>query len=393
MEYLFKAKDYNNKKYQGYIKSNSKKEVYDYLVKQNLFPYYIVRNYKIFKSKKITLKTLNEFIRQWLSLEKAKIKTQEAIEIICENTIDKTLKNILSQISFDLTKGVNIKESLVKYEKYFPEFFITHIVTGLEKGNLEKTLELLFEYYQNQYNIKKKIKNATVYPKLLIMIFIISFTILCQFIIPSFASLYDELEVEKNVIVSILLKCINFLNDNLIWLVISCLFFVILLYHLTKIKKVRYLIDRIKTMLFKKYYNIYYTYLFGESICLLWNTGYNKFESIDILQFCIPNMSYKEKILKLKDDIQKGMSISDGLNKRQLFDIAYRKMFVISEINNFMDDNLTRARDYFKFEYQQVLDRRAKLIEPILIGLISILVLGLILIVFLPILSSVKVVM
>lgn len=393
MEYLFKAKDYNNKKYQGYIKSNSKKEVYDYLVKQNLFPYYIVRNYKIFKSKKITLKTLNEFIRQWLSLEKAKIKTQEAIEIICENTIDKTLKNILSQISFDLTKGVNIKESLVKYEKYFPEFFITHIITGLEKGNLEKTLELLFEYYQNQYNIKKKIKNATVYPKLLIMIFIISFIILCQFIIPSFASLYDELEVETNVIVSILLKCLNFLNDNLIWLVISCLFFVILLYHLIKIKKVRYLIDRIKTMLFKKYYNIYYTYLFGESICLLWNTGYNKFESIDILQFCIPNLSYKEKILKLKDDIQKGMSISDGLNKRQLFDIAYRKMFVISEINNFMDDNLTRARDYFKFEYQQVLDRRAKLIEPILIGLISILVLGLILIVFLPILSSVKVVM
>lgn len=393
MEYLFKAKDYNNKKYQGYIKSNSKKEVYDYLVKQNLFPYYIVRNYKIFKSKKITLKTLNEFIRQWLSLEKAKIKTQEAIEIICENTIDKTLKNILSQISFDLTKGVNIKESLVKYEKYFPEFFITHIVTGLEKGNLEKTLELLFEYYQNQYNIKKKIKNATVYPKLLIVIFIISFIILCQFIIPSFASLYDELEVETNVIVSILLKCINFLNDNLIWLVILCLFFIILLYHLIKIKKVRYLIDRIKTMLFKKYYNIYYTYLFGESICLLWNTGYNKFESIDILQFCIPNLSYKEKILKLKDDIQKGMSISDGLNKRQLFDIAYRKMFVISEINNFMDDNLSRARDYFKFEYQQVLERRTKLIEPILIGLISILVLGLILIVFLPILSSVKVVM
>ena len=38
------------------VKSNSKKEVYDYLVKQNLFPYYIARNYKIFKSKKIPIK-------------------------------------------------------------------------------------------------------------------------------------------------------------------------------------------------------------------------------------------------------------------------------------------------------------------------------------------------
>ena len=393
MEYLFKAKDYNNKKYQGYVKSNSKKEVYDYLVKQNLFPYYIVRNYKIFKSKKIPIKILNEFIRQWLSLEKAKIKTQEALEIILENTLNKTLKNILSQISFDLTKGVNIKESLVKYQKYFPQFFITHIITGLERGNLEKTLELLFEYYQNQYNIKKKIKNATVYPKILIGIFIISFIILCQIIVPSIVSLYDDLNIESNTILCVFLNIINYFSKNFIWIIIFTGCFVTLFYFLVKIKKVHYLIDKLKLLFFKKYYNVYFTYLFGESICLLWDTGYNKFESIDILQYCIPNLSYQEKIKNLKDDIEKGMSISDGLNKRQLFDITYRKMFIISEIDNFMDDNLTRARDYFKFEYQQILERRTKLIEPILIGIISVFVLGLILLVFLPILSSVKVVM
>lgn len=390
MDYIFSAKDIKNNKYRGYLKATSKKEVYDYLLSRNLFPYYIARDYKLIKERKIKLKILNELIRQWLSLEKAKVPTQEAIKIISLNINNKLMKNILLQVTFDLSNGINLKDSLEKHRSYFPDFFITHIISGMEKGNLINTLELLFDYYNNKYIIDNKIKNSLVYPKLLILVFMFTFIIICMFIIPTFESLYNSFSTKNNSTFFKIFRIIKFVNSNLQLFILLIIMLFLFLFMIGKLKKVKYLKDYFKTLIFKRYYLIYYTYLFSQSVCLLWDMSFNKFDSIDILKCCIPNLYYQERIINLKEDIEKGLLFSDSLEKNRLFDVAYQKMFKISEYGNFQDNNLKRAAEYYKFEYLQILERRTKMIEPILILFVSILVIGLILFMFMPMINNIK---
>ena len=393
MDFIFTAINYEGKKIKGYTTSTSKKELYKELLSNNLYPCSIKRDYKFKIKSKVTLKITIEFIQQWISLEKAKIKTQEALEIIKNTSSSKTLKQILEQIIYDLSYGNTLKETFKKYKSIFHEYFINHLIIGFEKDNLLKTLELLLEYYNTKLIINNKIKSSTLYPKLIITVFLIAFFIASKLIIPSFLDLYKEMGSEINPIIMTLMSIFRFISENIIYI----LLIIFILYKCFRVifrnRTLKYFLDVVKIKLFTKYYKLYYTYLFSQGIDLMWSVGYNKYESLEMLNKLIPNLYYQRKFNTIKDNVERGMLISNAIVKENLFDNIFCKMIMISEQNNFKDDNLKRASDYYKYEYKMFLEKASKLIEPVLLGIISIFIIMLVIIILVPMMNGIGVVM
>ena len=70
------------------------------------------------------------------------------------------------------------------------------IRAGEATGNLDETLERLAIYYEKQYNLKKKIQSTMMYPTFLLIMTIVVVVFLMLTIVPTFATMFADLDAE-----------------------------------------------------------------------------------------------------------------------------------------------------------------------------------------------------
>ena len=87
-----------------------------------------------------------------------------------------------------------------------------------------------------------------------------------------------------------------------------------------------------------------------------------------------------------------GLTISESFIKNNIFDNVLIKMFVIGEKNNMIEKNIENAVKYYHYKYQLYLKRMMTVIEPLLLIFISLFVLVIILVVFMPMMNAFKMV-
>lgn len=392
MEYNFVGKDCDNNIIKGQMDCLTKDELTEYFYKQNIYIKRILKNYHLFKPRLIKDHELINFIEEWYSLELAKINTQDAIATIKNNTVNKKLKNNLQLILLDLNQGYKLTDAFDRRSSYFPQVFLEIIKIGLDKGEMANTLATLLSFYKEQNDLNSKIKNALIYPKILLLVFFAAFLVICKFIVPSFYSMFNEAHVELGKLTFGVMRALIFIGNNLLYIILIILFVIILYTILKNTYYFKYLKSKIEIKVSKKK-NLYYTYLFCKTLSLLWHYGYPKTTSMMMVANIIPNAYISKRLIDAKDDIEKGMLIGDALNNAGLFDETLSKMLIVGETTNYLENNMQNAANYYHFEYSTKLNRFIKLIEPAIIVIMALLISFVILVIFIPMLNAFKLVM
>ncbi len=75
----------------------------------------------------------------------------------------------------------------------FPEYAIHMVSAGESAGRLEDVLFQLARYYEDQKNIRNKLKNAVIYPVAMLGITIIVLIIMLAMVLPAFTDVYNSL--------------------------------------------------------------------------------------------------------------------------------------------------------------------------------------------------------
>lgn len=391
--FVFKGKNIKGDKVKGKISGLNKEILFKELEYKGIFVEKINRDYHIFKSKKIKTELLLNFIEEWYNLEITKLTTQDCLEVIKDNCLNKKFKIVLTDILTNANAGMSLHECFREYNEYFPDIFLNQIINGIKVGNILDTLSLLKDYYKEQVIFQSKIKKSLIYPKLLVLILIGVIFVLSKFIIPSF---YELFNVENDILNSFSLRILKFLivlGDNYIFFLVGFFLIFIFLKQLVNKTRLKKVIDKLKIYIFKKYYRLYITSIVSSTLFLYWNLGVNKIEALDMINKVIDNDYYKGKFSKSIEMIRSGMMMGESLDKIKIFDKTFTKMIKIGEKNNCINDNLYNAGIYYQNKLNGFVDNMIKLLEPLLILLISMFVLSIILIIFIPILNGFKVVM
>ena len=159
-------------------------------------------------------------------------------------------------------------------------------------------------------------------------------------------------------------------------------------------RKINRFVNNIKNMIpflnrSSKYLN---TYLFCSMTNLMWLNNVNKTESLLLVSKSMKDMNIKSKLEKAYEDVHMGLTISESFIKNNIFDNVLIKMFVIGEKNNMIEKNIKNAVKYYHYKYQLYLKRMMTIIEPLLLIFISLFVLVIILVVFMPMMNAFKMV-
>src|SRR6201997_3068191 len=133
--------------------------------------------------------------QQFNTLIKAGLPILRALDLLADRASSPKLQPVISQIRDRVREGKSLSEAVTE-AGVFSKVYATAILAGEKSGNLSGVLEYYIAYQRVSTGVKKKILATLVYPVLLITIATIIVTYLVTFVIPKFAVLYRDLNVE-----------------------------------------------------------------------------------------------------------------------------------------------------------------------------------------------------
>src|SRR6267142_847421 len=133
--------------------------------------------------------------QQFNTLIKAGLPILKALDLLADRASSPKLRPVISQIRDRVREGKSLSEAVAE-AGVFSKVYSTAILAGEKSGNLPGVLDYYIAYQRVSTGVRKKILATLVYPVLLISVAIIIVTYLVTAVIPKFALLYRDLNVE-----------------------------------------------------------------------------------------------------------------------------------------------------------------------------------------------------
>jgi type IV pilus assembly protein PilC len=185
---------------------------YNVLSLQKLTPFFNAEKLSSAFSK-INPNDMVMFSRQLALLVEAGSDIVSALELLRGGLTNRTLRKIVSEVVVDLRSGLRLSQALEKHPRAFSPLYCRTIVTSEETGNLERGLRIMADHIEKQTIAAKKVKNALIYPVIVLVLAIAVIAIMVTFVMPSFIGLYAALGAELPTVTKVLLAIVNFLLD------------------------------------------------------------------------------------------------------------------------------------------------------------------------------------
>lgn len=133
--------------------------------------------------------------QQFNTLIKAGLPILKCLDLLATRASAPKLRPVISQIRDRVREGKSLSEAVTE-AGVFSKVYSTAILAGEKSGNLPGVLDYYIAYQRVSTGVRKKILATLVYPTLLISVAIIIVTYLVTAVIPKFALLYRDLNVE-----------------------------------------------------------------------------------------------------------------------------------------------------------------------------------------------------
>ncbi|MBU0650873.1 type II secretion system F family protein [bacterium] len=345
--------------------------------------------FSMFFSGSVKDRDFTAFTRQLATLLNAGLPLIRSLNILHEQQKPGLFKKVLRSIADDVEAGNSFSDALSRFPKIFDNLFISMIRAGEVGGVLDTILGRLAEFREQNQVLKNKVKAASIYPIVVIVMACIVVGVLMVFVIPKFKDIFKELGASLPVPTVILLTASTFVQYY--WWVFFILVFVCSFIYklLKKIRTIAIIIDKIKLKipiigeLIKKINITRFARTFGTLI----SSGVPILQSLDIVGGVSTNYRFAKAVRDVHNSIREGESISVPLGESKVFPPVVVNMIDVGEETGSLDDMLMRIADIYDSEVDFMITSITKLLEPMLIVLMAFIVGYIVISMFLPLIS------
>lgn len=308
------------------------------------------------------------FSRQFSVMISANVPVVEALLVLVDQTNNISLKNMISEIAFDVDSGSFLSDALSKHPKVFSDLFVNIVRSGETSGRLDEVLNYLADEMEKNYDMASKIKGAMIYPVFIITALFGVGIVLMVYVIPNLTSILTETGAELPLSTRIVIGASNFLV-NYAWLVITVVVLAVLgvrlLLHTYPGRRAMDLV-KIKMPIFGPLFKYIYLIRFSRSLSTLLKGGVPITRGLEIVAAVVGNIIYQELITETLESINDGNPLSTVFEASPHIPKMVPQMIAVGERTGKIDSVLDRLTSFYSRESSNMLDNLSKLMEPII---------------------------
>lgn len=373
--FYYKGVSFQGDVVEGFFDCNDKSDVADMLKKKGYIPVRIkkrknkslVDSLRLLTSR-IGYKDFAVFCRQFAIMLEAGIPVIECLSIISQQAPNPVFKKTLEKMVYDLKRGLTLAEAFKNESNIFPEILISMVEAGEVSGRLDEVLKKLSVYFENLSKQREKIKNSLTYPIVLSIVAFFVVVFLMNSVIPTFVSLFSEAKAELPFTTRVLLLISQKFNTILIIILLFVILVIALYYKLMENPQIAYKVDYFKLNIpvIGRFLRKGITANFANTLAILIASGIPILKSLEVVERVIQNRVFKKDLEKAREDLRKGKSLYEALEKSEL-PMMLLKMIGVGEEAGALEDMLSKTAGFFENEMEFERERLLSLIEPIMI--------------------------
>jgi len=393
--FFYKARDEKGKLVSGEIEAREAEALKENLFGQGLIPL-MVKEIKpggvsvqgiLDALSPVRAEELMMFTRQFYTLFKAGVSMDTILSTLEKQVSSRKLKSALAKVRADIGGGASLSQAFGRHPKVFNELYVSMLSAGEEAGILEKVLSELVRLIEKEDEIRRNIKTAMLYPKIVIAVLIGAVVVLMTFVVPKFTAFYGHYGADLPLATQIVIGTSNFIRGYW-WIIVLVSLAAMYAYHrFSSSRTGSFALDewRFKLPVFGPLSIKVANSRFGHILSALYRSGLSMPRALEVVASVIGNEAYGLEVRKLKDSIQKGSTMADAMAKLKYFPAVMVETTAVGEKTGALDDMLTAISDHYELEVSHNIKNLTTMIEPLLLILIFGMVAVLALAIFLPI--------
>ena len=371
----------NNRESVGQLEAETEKEVIDYLKGNGYFPLDIhvkqsaqalIKINRFFE--RISFSDITYLTRQFAIMLTSGLTLIDCIEILKKQAKKTPMKSLLADIDKSLREGKAFSLTLKKYPKYFSHLYVALVRSGEASGKLDIILNKLAENLERQKEFRAKIKNALIYPVVIITAMISMMFIMLSFVVPRLVELYKNFQVELSPQTQLLINVSDFFEAFWVYILIGMIGTVIL------IKRI------ISSSSGKRFFDTYILRIpvFGpivksaalvdttRTLSILISSGVPILDGLEIVTNVNENVLFQEAFKRIREKVEKGLSVGVAMSNEPIFPDSLVQMTIVGEQTGHLDKTLDKVAEYYQSESELAVKAMLTLIEPAILVVLGV---------------------
>lgn len=333
--------------------------------------------------------TRSSLYRELGALLRAGVPAVAALDLLLEAHPEPGISTVLAGVRDRLREGEAFAQAMAEAGKGISTFEIALLQTGTRTGQLGAMLDQMADYLEDQNRLREGVLSALLYPLLVVVLALLIGIIMVTAILPRLSGLFAESGVPLPAATKVL---IWFGGDGrssvLIALLLVCALGAYLFRKATRPDhRVRWERRVQRIPLLRRGYRLVVSIRFTRTLVMLLRGGVPLVEGLPLAGDASGSLWLAQELVRGNEAVRQGRSVADVLSECPWIGTGLPAWYRAGEASGDLNGLLEQAAHRFQQQWETLLQRFIRLVEPALILIVGLFVLLVALAILQPILS------
>lgn len=340
---------------------------------------------------KVRIKDLIVLCMHLEQLDRAGVPLHDALGDVRDASESPRLRDVLTGVYESVKNGNMLSTALAGYPKIFNDVFVGLVSSGEKTGNLSESFTHLADHLKWSADISRKIKKATRYPIVLLIVISGVISVLMMFVVPKLVDFLIaqgfSLPIHTRALIAV-----AYAFDHYWYIILGLPVFSImgLLLAYRTSDEFAYKIDTLTLKIpligpvVRKIDMARFTHFFA----VMFNSGIDILDSLEAAKGVVHNRVLRDSVDLVKTNVTDGNSLTSSLRLSNQFPNLVIRMFKVGEDSGNMKEALENVNFFYNREVNDAVDAMVGAIQPILTVVMGAMIFWVIAAVFGPLYES-----
>ena len=334
-----------------------------------------------------TLQDLVIATRQLATMMRAGMPMMETLNLVSSQMTKPGLKGAFKDLEKAVSGGEALSVAMSRYPKVFSKLVVAFVESGEATGNLAETLEAAAVQLDREDNLRRKVKAATTYPKIVVAACFGTVAVMIVVVVPVFSQVDRQLGSGLPGPTLLLSAVSDFVIKYgwLVVLVIVAIAYAYKRYGETEAGSKNLDILSLKLPVLGLVFRKIAIARFVQTLSAALKSGVPVLHALQISGNMAGNDVIRDAVVEATERIREGSPIAQELEKTGEFPMMVTRMLSAGESSGSLDTMLDEVNRFYDRDVEYSVDKLTRMIEPLMTMLVGGIVLLILLALYMPV--------
>ncbi|MBM4118688.1 type II secretion system F family protein [bacterium] len=346
------------------------------------------------KKKRIRVKDLALFTRQFATMISAGLPLIQCLEVLTQQMDNPELRVVVRRVTQRIEGGATLNEALRDHPGVFNELFTSMVEAGETGGILDTILERLATHLEKMEALIRKVKGAMTYPMVVFGVSMGATAFMLLFLIPRFAQMFADFGGELPLPTRIVMGASDLLKHyGWVLIVLGVVGFIAFKrYRATESGALRIDSYLLRFPVIGQVVRKGSVSRFARTLGTLLSSGVPLLDGLNVTARAAGNRVVSDAVQQIRTSVTGGSTLAEPMRASGAFPPMVTQMVSVGEETGRLDEMLGKLADFYDDEVDSAVDSLTAVIEPVMIVIMGLIVGGMLIAMYLPMFKLISVV-